>query len=313
MKYRLVKFTLLSCVISTALTACNHKPVAENTEAQAPQSKIDQSKIDQAKVNQAKVDQAKLKAVVAARSADKQARDIWRKPAETLTFFQLEPGMTVLEGLPGGGWYTEILANYLGANGKIYGINYDNDMWPMFGFSEEQIKSFTALTKAFPQTVAKLTDNGIASEGYTFSDVPNDINGTVDRVILVRALHNLNRFEDKGNYFSKALAVAHRALKDDGLVGVVQHQIPESASAEGATGQRGYLKQSDVIAMFEQSGFELVAQSDLLKNPNDQPSEEDIVWRLPPSYATSADNPELKAKMDSIGESNRMLLLFKKQ
>ena len=52
-----------------------------------------------------------------------------RHPYETLVFFQVEPGMTVAEALPGGGWYTNLLANYLGGDGTLYGINYPDRMW----------------------------------------------------------------------------------------------------------------------------------------------------------------------------------------
>ena len=79
-----------------------------------------------------------------------------------------------------------------------------------------------------------------------------------------------------------------------------------------AGGQMGYLKQSFVIAKMEEAGFEFVANNDINNNAKDQPTETDIVWRLPPSYATSRDNVELKAEMEAIGESNRMTLMFRK-
>ena len=40
------------------------------------------------------------------------ARDIYRNPYETLSFFEITPSMTVVELSPGGGWYTEILASF---------------------------------------------------------------------------------------------------------------------------------------------------------------------------------------------------------
>ncbi len=78
-----------------------------------------------------------LLAVVEARDSDHRARDQYRHPAETLSFFQIAPGMTVAEALPGRGWYTRILANYLGSEGAIYGVNYSDRTWPMFGFMSE--------------------------------------------------------------------------------------------------------------------------------------------------------------------------------
>ena len=74
----------------------------------------------------------------------------------------------------------------------------------------------------------------------------------------------------------------------------------------------GYLKKGFVIERMEAAGFELVGASDLNANPQDQPTTEDVVWRLPPGYRGSRSNLELKAKMDAIGESNRMTLKFRK-
>ncbi len=47
------------------------------------------------------------------------ARDTWRHPFDTLTFFGLRPDSRVVEISPGGGWYTEILAPYLHAKGQL--------------------------------------------------------------------------------------------------------------------------------------------------------------------------------------------------
>ena len=79
-----------------------------------------------------------------------------------------------------------------------------------------------------------------------------------------------------------------------------------------ANGRHGYLKSDFVIARMEEAGFEFLAASDINANEKDQPSEEDIVWRLPPSLATSKKDPELKAKLEAVGESNRMTLKFRK-
>ena len=256
---------------------------------------------------------ARLNEIIAARSADSKTRDAARHPAATLSFFQVSPGMTIAEALPGGGWYSQILAPYLGAEGALYGVNYVEEMWSMFGFmNEEQVKARIASTKAFPAKVAQFTDNGISVQGFTFNSVPQDTYGTVDRVLIIRALHNLNRFEARAGTRSQALAAVRVMLKDDGLVGVVQHRLGEAADDAGADGSRGYLKQSAVVVMFEQAGFELVSTSEINANPKDKPGPQDIVWRLPPSFNDSKDNPERHAAMQAIGESDRMTLLFKK-
>ena len=164
----------------------------------------------------------------------------------------------------------------------------------------------------FKARVAEFTESGIRARGFTFESVPPKVVGTVDRVLIIRALHNLNRFEEQAGTRTQALASVRSMLKDDGLVGVVQHRAPEDASDAWADGSHGYLKQSAVIASFEQAGFQLVARSEINANARDKPGPEDMVWRLPPSLRTSKDNPELRAAMEAIGESDRMTLLFRK-
>jgi len=254
-----------------------------------------------------------LEKVVASRSVEDKARDQYRNPTETLKFFQVEPGMTVAEALPGGGWYSKILANYLGADGALYGVNYVDSMWARFGFFDaESIKGRIASTAKFPMQVTEFTQSGIASKGFTFNSVPADAIGKVDRVLFVRALHNLNRFESEAGTMTEALNAANQMLKSDGMIGVVQHRLPE-AHTKNTDGSRGYLKYSDLVKAFDQAGFELVSSSEINANPKDQPSETDIVWRLPPSFNGSRDKPEAMAAMKAIGESNRMTLLFKKK
>lgn len=254
-----------------------------------------------------------LDAVIASRSDEDKARDAARHPSETLLFFQVKPGMTVAEGLPGTGWYSRILANYLGGKGALYGVNYADRMWPMFSFATpEWIEKRKSATAKFPSKVRGFTNIGISAKGFTFSTVPQDVINSVDRVLLIRALHNLNRFEAQAGTRTQALAAVRGMLKENGLVGVVQHRAPDSASDEWADGNHGYLKQSAVIAMFEEAGFELVDSSEINANPLDKPGPEDSVWRLPPSLRTSKEDPELRTAMTAIGESDRMTLLFRK-
>lgn len=252
-----------------------------------------------------------LEAAVAGRSAEDRARDSARRPAQTLAFFRVEPGMTVAETLPGGGWYTRVLAPYLGGGGTLYGVGYSADMMPLFSWmTPERIEQAKADMAAFDARVAGFTDNGVRARGFLFDAVPEDVLGSVDRVLFIRSLHHLSRFESEAQTLTRALADTRAMLREGGLVGVVQHRAPEDAPAESALGHRGYLKQSDVVTAFEAAGFTLVASSEINANPNDRPGAEDGVWRLPPSLRGADDDPELKARMQAIGESDRMTLLF---
>lgn len=243
-----------------------------------------------------------------AQSDDHKARYGERHPGETLEFFGIEPGMTVAEALPGGGWYTKILVSYLGREGAVYGVNYQDSVWSSFGFPEERVKQRIEATAAFPGQVAQWTDNGIAAKGFTFDTVPEELAGTADAILFVRALHNLHRFKDTG-VLEEAISSAHTLLKPGGIVGVVQHRAPEDAPDEWATGRAGYLKPSVVIALFTEAGFTLDGTSEVNANKKDNPTTEDVVWRLPP---TLGGDDETKEAMIAIGESDRMTLRFKK-
>lgn len=258
---------------------------------------------------------ATLDAILAAQPDDVKARYQYRNPAATIEFFGVEPGMTVVEGLPGGGWYSKILIPYLGEEGTLIGADYSMEMWPLFGgfATPEFIEGRKAWATDWPaQTAEWEIEDGAAVDAFVLGSLPADKEGTADAVMFIRALHNLSRFEGDGGYFSAAINDAMAVLKPGGVVGVVQHRAPAENSDDWASGANGYLKQDAVVAAFEAAGFELVDTAEFNANPNDNPSEDDIVWRLPPTYGTSGDNEELKAEMTAIGESDRMTLLFRK-
>lgn len=259
-------------------------------------------------------DSEKLAEVLAQQPEGVQARYEWRHPQETLEFFGIEPGMTVVEALPGGGWYTKILLPYLGSEGELIGADYSLAMYPLFGFfSDEMLESKKTWVADWMTEAETWRDNGDAAvSAFVFGAMPDNIKGTADAVLFIRALHNLNRFESQGGFRTSALKDAFDALKPGGIVGVVQHQAPESKADDWADGSHGYLKKSAVIEVMQDAGFELVAESAINENPKDQPGDNDVVWRLPPTLSIEDGNEETAEAMRAIGESNRMTLLFRK-
>lgn len=255
-----------------------------------------------------------LAAILDSMPDEMKARYQYRHPQETLEFFGIEPGMTVMEGLPGGGWYTKILLPYLGKDGHLIAADYSLEMWPKFGFVDDAfMESQRQWTTTFVADAAGWGgDNSASVSAFHLGSMPAEMAGTADVVFFPRVLHNLARFEPDGGFLTQALADAFAVLKPGGTFAVVQHQARDDMSDEFASGGHGYLKKGFVIAAAEKAGFEFVAESDINANPNDQPSEEDVVWRLPPTLGSSRDNPELQAQMEAIGESNRMTLKFRK-
>lgn len=253
--------------------------------------------------------------VLAAQDDDVKARYEQRHPKETLEFFGIEPGMRVAEALPGGGWYSKILLQYLGKDGHLVGLDYAIEMWPEFGgfatpeFVEERK---TWATNWAQKATPWAGENGASVAAGTLGALPEGIAGTMDAVLFIRAMHNLSRFEAKGGFQTQALDAAFKLLKPGGIVGIVQHQGREDRPDAWADGSNGYVKKSAILNAMQAAGFVLVAETSINENAKDQANDGDIVWRLPPSLSGAGDDIAVKEKMLEIGESHRMTLLFKK-
>lgn len=233
------------------------------------------------------------------RDADR-ARDPFRHPAETIAFFRIQPGMTVVDYTPGGGWWTRVLVPLVGPQGRYIGLSPDVSQ-----ASEGQRRFHGGLAESFPPRAKEWT--GVDVAAYNTDGIPAELNGTVDRVVIFRAMHNLWR----NNMLHRELFALRRLLKDDGLLGIEQHRARPDASADYADGSKGYLLEKDVVALVEAHGFELVAKSEVNANPADPANHAEGVWTLPPTLrgVAEADKPRLEA----IGESDRMTLLFRKR
>ena len=256
----------------------------------------------------------RLAAVLAAQPEEVQARYKYRHPQETMEFFGIEPGMTVVDVLPGSGWYTKILLPYLGADGEVIGADYSPDLWAHIGYdSEEFLKERATWVTDWMATAETWGDDhsaGVAA--FVLGSLPESMHGTADAVLFVRALHNMAYPTPDARHLAAAIQDSYDVLKPGGVVGIVQHHARDNMPDEWADGEMGYLKKGFVVESMEAAGFELVGASDLNANDNDMPATDEFVWRLPPSYSGSADNPELKAQVEAIGESNRMTLQFRK-
>jgi predicted methyltransferase len=306
----------VSLIMAIGLAACQDQPTMEPPV----EPQVDAEELEEHSEGAIGDPSMHLAAVLEAQPAEIQARYAARNPQQTLEFFAIEPGMSVVEVLPGGGWYTRILLPYLGSEGRLIGVTYNHEMWPKFGmFDDERIETMRTWPEDWPKRISEdaedwpfLPDDLAEVSAFEFGAMPADKSETADAALLIRGLHNLVRFEDDGGYMSEALADLYKVLKPGGTVGVVQHEAREDMSDEFAGGARGYVKKQFVKDRFVAAGFEFVADSDINENPADQPGEDDFVWRLPPTLATSEDDPDLRREMEGIGESHRMTLKFRK-
>lgn len=257
----------------------------------------------------------KLWDVLADQPDEVKARYDARHPYETLTFFGLEPGMKVMEALPGGGWYSKILMPYLGPDTTYTGTQYPNAIWATIfpDADEERLAGFAARSAGWLETAEDWgIENGPDIHAFYMTESDQTKSNVFDAALFIRALHNLNRSEAENGFMGATIAETYRLLKPGGVVGVVQHRAAEGTSDSWADGNSGYLKQSYVIAAFEAAGFVLEAESDINSNAADTAVDGDIVWRLPPTlFGTEEDTPEQTAML-AIGESDRMTLRFRK-
>lgn len=294
---------LYLALITGLLTACS----APENEAPAEIEPVAQPETETVTAS------TSLSAILEAQPDAVKARYDARHPEETLTFFGIEPGMTVAEVLPGGGWYTKLLLPYLGGDGALIGVNYATSLWPNFAFANDEYLARMAVwtTTWTEQAEGWRTDDSAAVSAHVFGEIADEVKGSADAVLFFRALHNMARFNNEP-FLTNALQDAFDLLKPGGIVGIVQHEARPEMPDAWANGNAGYLKRDFVIAQMQAAGFEFEGASDINQNASDQPSTEDVVWRLPPSFAGADEDSERRSTMAAIGESNRMTLKFRK-
>ena len=306
-------FTVSAVALALSLAGCadadNESKTQLKAEAKAEQKaeisekvNVEQSSVEKV-VDTAGAEGVSLweELLIAGHRSDKnKQRDQYRHPKETLEFFGVKPGMTVVEIAPGGGWYTEILSPLLGPNGKLYAAHFDPN---------SDVEYYRNGRAKFERKMDVESDIYGNVEITTFQppgifDIAPE--GSADAVLTFRNVHNWQRGGREAVVDSfKAM---FKALKPGGVLGVVEHRLPESME-QGEKAASGYMHQSFVVEVAQEAGFELVATSEVNANPKDTADHPKGVWTLPPSLRLGDENKE---KYLSIGESDRMTLKFVK-
>jgi predicted methyltransferase len=255
-------------------------------------------------------DQALIAAIGGAwRPAGEVARDKYRHPLESLTFWGLRPHMTVVDLQPGGGYWTQILAPYAKATGGRYIAGVADLANP--AMTEAGKKGREAFAKKFTneEIYGKVELTNFGAKSAPFAEP-----GTVDIVITSRELHNWAA----GGLIDKIMGDSFAALKPGGFLAVEDHRADPRPEVPGL--KDGYISIATVVAAAKKAGFVLDATSEINANPKDTKDHPFGVWTLPPTRQSSGapDNPAATdpkfdhAKYDAIGESDRMTLRFRK-
>jgi predicted methyltransferase len=238
-----------------------------------------------------------LAAAIAApeRDAANSVRDRWRHPAQSLTFWGLKPGMTVVDVAPGGGYWSEILAPYTQQTNGRY---------------------FAAMAKAGDLLPGKFSDKArygdIAYTVFSNSSGPMAPAGKTDLVLAARNIHD---WMWTPGMAEKSMRDFYAVLKPGGILAVEEHRADPRPMVKEA--RDGYVNTSYIIAIAKKAGFTLEAQSEINANPKDTKDHPFGVWTLPPTRQSAekgkTQDPKFdRAKYDAIGESDRMTLRFRK-
>ena len=229
------------------------------------------------------------------RSPQLVARDRFRHPRESLTFWGVKPGMTMVEIWPGGGYWAEILAPYANATGGKY------------------IAAVPAKTKVLPAKFADRAKYGLVL--YTVFDEKLDSilrPGSVDFVLTARNIHD---WMSTPGMPERGMKAFYDALKPGGILAVEQHRSDPRPMVKDASD--GYMSTDYVVQLAEKAGFKLEDKSEINANPKDTKDHPFGVWTLPPTRQSAPSgqpaNPNFDhSKYDAIGESDRMTLRFRK-
>jgi predicted methyltransferase len=229
------------------------------------------------------------------RPAADRARDQYRHPRETLTFFGVQPGQTVIELSPGGGWFTSILAPLLHDSGSLVCA-----VPAATGPRAQYHRRFRDFLATRPDLYGNVR--------VTVLEPPATIelgpDASADAVLTFRNLHGW--INDHGA--EQVFAAVFRVLKPGGVFGIEEHRA--SAGADPAASSRnGYVPEAYVIQLATAAGLVLDERSEINANPRDTKDYPEGVWSLPPTLRQGETD---RARYLAIGESDRMTLRFRR-
>ena len=186
------------------------------------------------------------------RSAEDRARDADRRPAEVIAFFEVAPGMTVIDLIAAGGWYTEVLALAVGAEGKVYAQN-TRFVLEMRGGVNDRAMTARLAGGRLPNVVRldrEMSDLGIES-------------GSIDAAVTALNFHDI--YNGRGPEAAETfLGSVYDLLKPGGVLGIVDH-----AGGVDDDTELHRIDEAQVVEVAKRAGFEIEATSPALRHPED--------------------------------------------
>ena len=233
------------------------------------------------------------------RSEANRLRDKYRRPVETLTFFGVKPNSNVVEITPGRGWYSEILAPLLRANGTFTAVIYDADLT-----DNAYLKKLNGFYKTKLGDTPEIYSN-VRLEEINHKSPVFDLESSADFVLTFRNVHNWAKSGTTDEMFRSF----YKSLKTGGVLGVVEHRARAGTPLSQQI-KSGYMTEQFVIKTAEKAGFVFNLGSDINNNSLDTKDHKNGVWTLLPVQRGLSDKE--KSVYAKIGESDRMTLKFVK-
>jgi predicted methyltransferase len=190
------------------------------------------------------------------RPAADRARDAARKPAEMLAFAGVKPGMTVLEILPGGGYFTRLFSTAVGPTGHVLAYVPDELVQAPF----KPLESATAITQEAGRGNVRVIHDPI------MQDVPADAANTLDLVWTSQNYHDLQSIPGADPVGVNRLIF--KALKPGGTYVVLDHSAARGSGISAARTLHR-IEAAQVRREVEAAGFVFAGESKLLANPAD--------------------------------------------
>jgi len=192
-------------------------------------------------------------------------RDAARQPDKIMAFAEIAPGDHVLDLFAGGGWYSELLSKAVGEDGKVYAQN-DDVIW---GFAKEGMQQRTRDNRL--ANVSRLDAIAIAD-----IDIPDK---SLDLVFTALNYHDLffthtvkdgkrTQLREEVVDYITALARLKEAIKDDGIMVIVDHAAKAGSGYEAANNVHR-IDPNIVKFQMDEAGFNLVEEAFYLRNPED--------------------------------------------
>ena len=189
--------------------------------------------------------------VQSSRPAADVARDAGRRPYAVLEFLGVAPGMTVLDVMAGGGYYTAVLAEAVGPGGRVYAQNTARGLRYGGGRNDRALQ-------------ARL-DGGALPNVRRLDREFDDLGLVADSVdVAITALNFHDVYHASPQAAQAVLAALYRVLKSGGVLGIIDHV----GIAQEDNPALHRIVPARVIEAAQQAGF-TVQSSDLLANADD--------------------------------------------